>query len=318
MIKAKRTVYSKRTRVGQGLERGINRLEKRRNKKEPARIRGELKGQIARAWTEKVLIRTLSGAVYAIAIVACIFLDTSALALAIAGMAWLCCSEFFRMAHKAGYAPNEFIGLFVALLFPVVAQLGSVVYLTCVVVIYAMVLAAYYIITPKATIADIALSFIGPLYCSLMLSHIVLIRTAEATQPLGIVTLAVMGSVWVEDAAAYFVGCNFGRHRLAPTISPNKSVEGFFGGLVGCIAIWLIAAYLNFIPVGLPFAAFCGLCVGVISVVGDLFESRIKRSVNLKDSGNIIPGHGGLLDRNDSMLFGCTMAYLLLHIGGIL
>lgn len=318
MIKERKRVYSKKKRVGQGLERGIKRLESRRHKKDPAREKGELKGQKARAWTEKVLIRTLSGAIYAIAIVACIFLGKPTMALAISAMAWLCCSEFFRMMQKAGFAPNELIGLFAALLFPVIALLGSVAYLGFCVVVYAMILAVYHIITPRSTIADVALTFFGPLYCSVMLSHLVLIRASETGAFSGLLTLAVMGSVWVEDAMAYFVGCNFGRHRLAPTISPNKSTEGFFGGLIGCIAIWLIAAVTGIIPISLGYAVVCGGCVGVISVVGDLFESRIKRAVNLKDSGTIIPGHGGLLDRNDSMLFGCTAAYMLLHLGGIL
>ena len=70
--------------------------------------------------------------------------------------------------------------------------------------------------------------------------------------------------------------------------------------------------------ISLGYALICGLGVGIVSVIGDLFESRIKRSVHLKDSGTIMPGHGGLLDRSDSMLFGCTAAYFLLVLGGLI
>ena len=134
----------------------------------------------------------------------------------------------------------------------------------------------------------------------------------------GLLTFGVMGSVWVNDAAAYFVGSRFGRHRLAPQISPNKSMEGLWGGLVGCVVIWLAIAALHVRGIGFPLAILCGVLVGAFSVVGDLFESRLKRGVGVKDSGSIMPGHGGLLDRSDSMLFGCTVAYVLLHLGGIL
>ena len=75
---------------------------------------------------------------------------------------------------------------------------------------------------------------------------------------------------------------------------------------------------LQLIPISLAYASLCALVVGILSVVGDLFESRLKRAVNIKDSGAIMPGHGGLLDRSDSMLFGCTTAYILLLLGGLI
>ena len=108
--------------------------------------------------------------------------------------------------------------------------------------------------------------------------------------------------VWVNDSAAYFVGSQFGRHKLSPNISPNKTWEGFFGGLFFTMIIGLcIASYLT------PFSSLDGLYMGglasIFGPVGDLFESQYKRNVGIKDSGNLIPGHGGALDRFDALFF---------------
>ncbi len=110
---------------------------------------------------------------------------------------------------------------------------------------------------------------------------------------------AVLGIVWAADAAAYFAGRAWGRHRLVPAISPGKTWEGLAGGLLGAMAAGALASLwcpLS-IPVLLPLAAGTAL----FSVAGDLVESRLKRSAGAKDSGNLIPGHGGLLDRIDSI-----------------
>ena len=114
------------------------------------------------------------------------------------------------------------------------------------------------------------------------------------------------------------VGSRLGKPKMAPKISPNKSWEGFVGGLIGSVLIWVILWATGLYGFDLWFAAVAGVAVGVMGVFGDLIESRIKRGVGVKDSGHLIPGHGGMLDRSDSLIFGCITAYLLLHIGGVL
>ena len=114
-----------------------------------------------------------------------------------------------------------------------------------------------------------------------------------------------MLSVWANDSFAYLFGSKFGKHKLAPRISPNKSWEGFYGGLLGSMLVWFLIAVFGAIDMNPLFA---------LLFVGDLFESRIKRGVGLKDSGSIMPGHGGLLDRTDSMIFGTMAAFLLFQL----
>lgn len=111
--------------------------------------------------------------------------------------------------------------------------------------------------------------------------------------------LALLGIVWAADAAAYFVGRAWGRHRLSPAISPGKTWEGLAGGLLGGAAAGAIASL--WCPVPIAVLVPLALATALFSVVGDLAESRLKRAGGAKDSGHLIPGHGGLLDRIDSL-----------------
>ena len=120
--------------------------------------------------------------------------------------------------------------------------------------------------------------------------------------------LAMLGT-WIADSAAYVVGKSMGRHKLAPRLSPNKTVEGYVGGiLVGTLSTVLIGLFLK-LPPGQ--ALVLGLLVTAISPAGDLGISLLKRTVGVKDSGNILPGHGGALDRTDSLVWSVAMAYYL-------
>jgi phosphatidate cytidylyltransferase len=128
--------------------------------------------------------------------------------------------------------------------------------------------------------------------------------------------LMVLLGVWGFDAAAFFSGHYFGRHKLAPHISPAKTWEGACGGLVLSIAAALL---LTVGPLGVPWylAILLGILVGVAAVLGDLAESLIKRQTHVKDSGQIMPGHGGMLDRIDSLLFAVIVVYIFAQIMGL-
>ncbi len=123
--------------------------------------------------------------------------------------------------------------------------------------------------------------------------------------------LFLFAILWIGDTAAMWVGSKLGKHKLAPTVSPNKTVEGFVGGFVSALLTALVFYSLDIFP-AISFLHLIGIACGVsiFGQLGDMVESMWKRSVNLKDSSHIIPGHGGILDRFDSLLFAAPFAYL--------
>jgi len=121
---------------------------------------------------------------------------------------------------------------------------------------------------------------------------------------------------WSSDTGAYFVGRAFGRHKLYHRVSPNKTWEGFFGGLAACVASVLAFNEVFSLNLTVADCLFIAVLAGSMSVLGDLVESLLKRSFGVKDSGRIMPGHGGLLDRVDSLLFVCPTLYGYLWISG--
>ena len=303
---------------GGWIKRQMALLEGRRASREEARAAGGLRGQKARSSAERLLTRTTSGAIYAVVTLACVFFGPLTTALLVAAESWLCCSEFFRICRMGGRMPNESLGLVFALLFPATAYLSGIVACALAVLLLLAACACWYVFAPRSNVADVAVTAFGPLYTSLAFASVILIRCIDPGMTGALITLGVMFSVWANDAFAYFVGSAVGSHKLAPRISPNKSVEGFVGGLVGSVLVWVLLGIFVLTSLPLPVVALFGLVVGVVGVVGDLFESRLKRGAGVKDSGNVIPGHGGLLDRSDSMLFGSTAALFLLVLGGVL
>ena len=158
----------------------------------------------------------------------------------------------------------------------------------------------------KTVVLHLGLVSLGWLYLPLLLGHLSLLRLLPfGREWIFLVLLVVMAG----DTAAYFFGSSFGKRKLYPAISPNKSVEGAIGGLVGSLAGAFVARITFFPEISALDAVFFGLVVGSAGQVGDLFESMLKRSFGVKDSGTIIPGHGGILDRLDSLLFAFPLAY---------
>ncbi len=154
-------------------------------------------------------------------------------------------------------------------------------------------------------VGRIALTVFGVIWIAVGFAYILLVRSM--TEGLSLAILLVVCTV-VNDTFAYFVGRAFGRHRLAPRVSPKKTVEGSIGGLVGAmLAALLVSVYADWMSKG--YAVRLGLVVGVIGQCGDLFESAVKRDFQVKDSGTLLPGHGGILDRFDAFLFAGVATY---------
>ncbi len=151
---------------------------------------------------------------------------------------------------------------------------------------------------------------VGPIACLLILHQLGAPPTEDWSWRFDTPILLAILPLWGGDTAAYFVGRAFGKTPLAPKISPKKTVEGAVANLLACIAV---AAPLGG-AIGFPWlpSLLCGLAAGVLGQAGDLFESWVKRRADLKDSGTLLPGHGGILDRVDSLLFTAPAVALIL------
>jgi phosphatidate cytidylyltransferase len=175
-------------------------------------------------------------------------------------------------------------------------------------IIFFLFLNVFWVVTYPKDFRILSATMWGLMYVSLLLSFFILIRT----QPQGFThVVAVFLAVWASDSGAYFIGTSFGRRLLAPLVSPKKSLEGAIGGLVFSLLLFVILAPQLNMPKG--FAALFAVMLSLAGLAGDLSESAFKRWSNTKDSGTFIPGHGGVLDRLDSLLFAAPTAYFLLH-----
>ena len=262
-------------------------------------------------------VRTVFGLGYAGIFIACLLLGTLPTAIFTALMSFLCCFEVYRMVRLDGKVPNEWLGLTAAVLFPLCALVDSV-WLNALLFILVVSLGIWYLYSPRTRLADVSVTAFGALYTGFMLSAVVLLRGRVPGFPGALLSIGVCASVWLSDSFAYLVGRRFGRHKMSPRISPHKTWEGFAGGMAGSILIWVVLWLTGFYELTLWYALVCAVLVNILGVFGDLIESRIKRGVGVKDSCNLIPCHGGMLDRCDSLIFAGITAHLLLVIGGVL
>lgn len=158
---------------------------------------------------------------------------------------------------------------------------------------------------------DVSRRFFGVIYCTVPLALLLEIRAAENGEWL---VCFLLLTIWATDIGAYFIGRHWGKRKLAPRISPGKTRAGFLGGVGFACVTGAGIAYRFSLPFGWIEAIFLGGILSVVAQVGDLAESLLKREAGVKDSGHLIPGHGGMLDRLDSLLFATPVFYLFLWI----
>ena len=157
-------------------------------------------------------------------------------------------------------------------------------------------------------LANTAATLFAPIYIGLPLGALAAVRQVGGREAVGLLALAII----VSDSGQYYTGRAFGRRPLAPSISPKKTVEGAIGGVVvATLAMMLVGRYVFESPLWL--LALLGAAIALLGIVGDLFESLLKRSAGVKDSSNLIPGHGGVLDRIDSWLFAAPVYYVFVR-----
>ncbi len=162
-------------------------------------------------------------------------------------------------------------------------------------------LAKKWLIRHKLLMAIVGLILMVPLWLALICS--------KGADPW--LLLCLLATIWIADSAAYFAGKNFGKHKLAPSISPGKTWEGVLGALIA-VSIFGIILYLGFNINTLAIFPALWIITG-FGVIGDLFESMIKRQANIKDSGDLLPGHGGILDRIDGIIPSLPIAIMMIY-----
>lgn len=178
-----------------------------------------------------------------------------------------------------------------------------------------IMMSVYVLSFPKYHANQIITSFFGILYVAVMISYIYQARMLRPGVAGVSLVILIFISAWGNDTCAYCVGMLIGKHKMAPILSPKKSIEGAIGGVVGATLLGAVFAWiLNSMGKGSHSVIFYGLICGVgaiISMMGDLAASAIKRNHEIKDYGNLIPGHGGILDRFDSVIFTAPVIYYM-------
>lgn len=247
----------------------------------------------------------------------------------IALVAALCASEFYTVMRTEHHRANELFGVAASAIMPFAAAVYATRALTgtgassaselgavgLTAVMGGLILAAlvWNIAFRQVKGADTSTTVFGAVYAGFTLSHLVLIRALDSGAELVLITLA---GVWAMDVFAYLVGSAIGTHPLAPHISPKKSWEGFAAGALGTVAVWVIGWLLIRPALPLWWFVVTGLVAAVAALLGDLAESRLKREMGVKDSGKLLPGHGGFLDRFDSLIVVSVVVYYMLLFGG--
>jgi phosphatidate cytidylyltransferase len=258
-----------------------------------------------------LLKRSLSGIIYVLIFLSSILFSKESYIILTSLFSIICVWEFSKLIDFKGFIGYIFFGLTLFLMlkrpesYAVVGILG--------ITIISSLFLIYYLLAKKEIIfsSDRAKSGLLIRYVIFSMVFLVLLPIYKgAYNPYLMISILVM--IWVNDSFAFLVGKNFGKRKLFVSVSPKKTQEGFLGGLVFALISGYVISLLND-----DFSAFHWLSiafiVSVIGTIGDLVESKFKRQANIKDSGAIMPGHGGMLDRLDSLLFAAPFVYLFIN-----
>jgi len=228
-------------------------------------------------------------------------------------------AEFYSLASKAGCRPIKSAGYLASIAVVAASVYEKPAWIAATFAALAMGALAVEVFRAEdmqKSLASVSATVFGVVYIALLLGFLVSLRmtpddfTAPATPKLAAKLMTMFfAMVMMTDTGAYYTGRSIGRHKLAPRVSPGKTIEGSIGGFISAALAGLASKYIFFPEIPALHALLLGAVVGVAGQIGDLAESLLKRGSQVKDSGNIFPGHGGMLDRVDSILFCAPLIY---------
>lgn len=270
-----------------------------------------------------MLKRTVSGAVLIVLMIGLMGAGGWIMLAGLLAMSLIGLHEFYQALTQGGHKPFGVLGMIAAFIYYAVIYLwpGYALeggfFLLFMALTFMVIMVASVISYPKRRIEDGALTLTGILYIPVLFSFLYFLR--EQADGVFYVWYIFLAS-WGSDTCAYCAGRLWGRHKMAPQLSPKKTVEGAVGGVVGAVALSMIYAlcihsYVKADPIVLYIMSFLvGLLGSMLGQVGDLFASAVKRVMGIKDYGKLIPGHGGILDRFDSTLLVGPAVMMVIYI----
>lgn len=257
-----------------------------------------------------LLPRILTALVGIPIVIACIYYGGLAFYIMFFAVVLFSVMEFYSVCKK--YNPMNIIGTIVAIIFYLALCTGT--YVQEVIIISVFIL--FFFVMLKKSVENVsgklAITCFGAFFITWTLFHMVLIRDIPKYGMHYIIFLFV--NIWMLDTGAYFIGKMFGKHKLASVISPKKTIEGALAGVITAVVVSLVYRHLFLQNVlTIKETIIFALVISFVGQFSDLAESLFKRDCNIKDSGNILPGHGGMLDRFDSYLFCAPIFYYLIQ-----
>ena len=260
-----------------------------------------------------LITRSISGFVYVTLYLFAIFYDAKTYITLTSVFAVICIWEFSKLIKSKNIIPYLFLaGMLYFFLYPIEGfssdtSLGFT--------LIGLIILIYLLFSSKAIKIDTVFQrlFLQLIYLVLPFYFLISIPFVFGNyQPKIVICILIF--IWVNDSFAYLVGKNFGKNKLFESVSPKKTIEGFIGGLVfSLIAAYFITQEHASTNITLLDWMIIAAILSILGTIGDLIESKFKRQANIKDSGNIMPGHGGMLDRLDSLFFAAPFVYLYLH-----
>ena len=263
-----------------------------------------------------MLQRVITGAVIAIVVLVILFSNAAVTGAFVALLALIAQYEFLKVVGIGDKPMLLGTNLIFSIIFAVIVMLGQNTYLPAIAAVYVVLLFAIMLFKHEKTeFNHVSLCVFSLVYITASMLHIVTVRQLNLGN---LYIFLIFIGAFATDTCAYFVGVLFGKHKLCPKVSPKKTIEGAIGGEVGTVLLMLAFGYvvskINNVEVNYLYLTILGVLSGLFSQLGDLTASIIKRQYDVKDYGHVLPGHGGVMDRLDSIILMAPLVYYFVSV----